>query len=38
MANFRDREAIELCLLIGHYQGLASTIGGLAIQIEQGLG
>jgi alkylhydroperoxidase family enzyme len=31
-----DREAIELCLLIGHYQGLASAIGGLAIQIEQG--
>ena len=31
-----DREAIELCLLIGHYQGLASAIGGLGIQIEQG--
>jgi len=30
-----DREAIELCLLIGHYQGPASAIGGLAIQIEQ---
>ena len=29
-----DREAIELCLLIGHYQGLASAIGGLGIQIE----
>ena len=35
-ANLSDREAIELCLLIGHYQGLASAIGGLAIQIEQG--
>ncbi len=35
-ANLCDREAIELCLLIGHYQGLASAIGGLAIQIEQG--
>ena len=35
-ANSCDREAIELCLLIGHYQGLASAIGGLAIQIEQG--
>jgi len=23
-----------LCLLIGNYQGLASTIGGLAIKIE----
>jgi alkylhydroperoxidase family enzyme len=33
--NLSDREAIELCLLIGHYQGLASAIGGLAIQIEQ---
>ncbi|MGB0091811.1 MAG: carboxymuconolactone decarboxylase family protein, partial [Solirubrobacteraceae bacterium] len=30
----RDREAIELCLLIGHYQGVATTIGGLGIQIE----
>jgi alkylhydroperoxidase family enzyme len=29
-----DREAIELCLLIGHYQGLASTIGALGIQVE----
>ena len=33
-ASLRRREAIELCLLIGHYQGLASTIGGLAIQVE----
>ena len=37
-AHFSDREAIELCLLIGHYQGLASAIGGLAIQIEHGPG
>ena len=34
-ATLRDREAIELCLLIGNYQGLASAIGGLGIQIEQ---
>ena len=34
-ATLREREAIELCLLIGHYQGLASAIGGLGIQIEQ---
>jgi alkylhydroperoxidase family enzyme len=34
-ASLHNREAIELCLLIGNYQGLASTIGGLAIQIEQ---
>jgi 4-carboxymuconolactone decarboxylase len=35
-ASLRDREAIELCMLIGHYQGLASTIGALGIQLEQG--
>jgi alkylhydroperoxidase family enzyme len=33
--TFRDREMIELCLLIGNYQGLASAIGGLGIQIER---
>jgi alkylhydroperoxidase family enzyme len=33
-ATLGNREAIELCLLIGNYQGLASTIGGLGIQIE----
>jgi alkylhydroperoxidase family enzyme len=33
-ANLSDREAIELCLLVGNYQGLASAIGGLGIQIE----
>jgi alkylhydroperoxidase family enzyme len=37
-AHLRDREAIELCMLIGHYQGLASTIGALGIQLEQGPG
>lgn len=34
-ARLEDREAIELCALIGHYQGLASTIGALAIQVER---
>jgi alkylhydroperoxidase family enzyme len=34
-ATLRDRETIELCLLIGHYQGLASAVGGLGIQIER---
>ncbi len=34
-ATLGNREAIELCLLIGNYQGLASTIRGLGIQIEQ---
>lgn len=33
-ANLSDRELIEACLLVGHYQGLASAIGGLAIQPE----
>jgi alkylhydroperoxidase family enzyme len=33
-ASLGDREAIELCLLIGHYQGLASTIGALGIHVE----
>jgi alkylhydroperoxidase family enzyme len=33
-ASLSDREAIELCLLIGHYQGLASTIGGLGIEVD----
>ena len=35
-ASLRDREAIELCLLVGHYQGLASTLGALGIQVEPG--
>ena len=30
-----DRQAIELCLLVGHYQGLASAVGGLGIQVEE---
>ena len=34
-ASLRDREAIELCMLIGHYQGLASTIGALGLQLKQ---
>ena len=29
-----DRQVIEPYLLIGHYQGLASAIGGLAIAPE----
>lgn len=33
-ATLGTREIIELCLLIGNYQGLAATIGGLGIQIE----
>jgi alkylhydroperoxidase family enzyme len=37
-ATLGNRQAIELCLLIGHYQGLASAIGGLAIQIEHNRG
>ena len=30
-----DREIIEACLLTGHYQGLASAIGGLGIHLEK---
>jgi alkylhydroperoxidase family enzyme len=37
-ATLHQRETIELCLLIGHYQGLASAIGGLGIQIEPDTG
>jgi len=33
-AILTDRELIELCLLVGNYQGLASAIGGLAIAPE----
>lgn len=33
-ATLSKRESIELCVLIGNYQGLASAIGGLGIQIE----
>ncbi len=33
-AALDTREVIELCLLVGNYQGLASTIGGLGIEIE----
>jgi len=33
-AALGTREVIELCLLIGNYQGLAATLGGLGIQIE----
>jgi alkylhydroperoxidase family enzyme len=33
-AVLSDRELIEACLLVGHYQGLASAIGGLAIEPE----
>ena len=35
-ATLSEREAIELCLLVGHYQGLATAIGGLGIQVEGG--
>ena len=34
-ATFSERETIELCLLVGHYQGLASAIGGLGVQVER---
>lgn len=33
-AILTDCDLIELCLLIGHYEGLASAIGGLGIEPE----
>jgi alkylhydroperoxidase family enzyme len=33
-----EREAIELCLLVGHYQGLATALGGLRLQVEERAG
>jgi alkylhydroperoxidase family enzyme len=33
-----QREAIELCLLVGHYQGLASALGGLGVEVEHASG
>lgn len=37
-AILRHPEVIELCLLVGHYQGLSTAIGALAIQIEADAG
>jgi alkylhydroperoxidase family enzyme len=34
-ASLGGREAIELCMLVGHYQGLASTIGALGIELDR---
>lgn len=31
-----DREAIELCLLVGHYEMLATAIAALRIEPERG--
>jgi hypothetical protein len=33
-AALNDRQVIELYLLVGHYQGLATALGGLGIQVE----
>ena len=32
-STLTERGVIEVCLLVGHYQGLASAIGGLGIQL-----
>jgi alkylhydroperoxidase family enzyme len=34
-SGYRDRELIELCLLVGNYQGLATALGGLGVEIER---
>ena len=31
-----EQEVIELCLLVGHYQGLATALGGLGVPLEAG--
>ena len=33
-AALNDRQVIELCLPDGHYQDLATALGGLGIQVE----
>jgi alkylhydroperoxidase family enzyme len=30
-----ERKVIELCLLVGQYQGLATALGGLGVQVER---
>lgn len=30
-----EKETIELCLLVGQYQGLATALGGLGVQVER---
>lgn len=37
-AVYRDVELIELCLLVGHYAGLAATLNTLRTPIEPGAG
>jgi alkylhydroperoxidase family enzyme len=33
--GYDDRELIELCLLVGNYQGLATALGGLGVEVER---
>lgn len=37
-AVYREAELIELCLLVGHYAGLAATLNTLRTPIESGAG
>jgi alkylhydroperoxidase family enzyme len=32
--QFDEQELIELCMLVGNYQGLATALGGLGVQLE----
>jgi alkylhydroperoxidase family enzyme len=34
-ARLRERELIELCMLVGHYEMLAMTLNGLGVEAEQ---
>jgi alkylhydroperoxidase family enzyme len=37
-ARFDDRRCLEICLLVGHYAGLAATLKAARVQIEPGAG
>lgn len=37
-ASYRDVQLVELCLLVGHYAGLAATLNTLRTPIEPGAG
>ncbi|MEH3055180.1 MAG: carboxymuconolactone decarboxylase family protein [Patulibacter minatonensis] len=37
-ARFEDRKVIEICLLVGHYAGLAATLKAARVQLEPDAG
>nr|WP_279388657.1 carboxymuconolactone decarboxylase family protein [Paraburkholderia sp. BL9I2N2] len=36
-ARYDDRQLIELCMLVGHYEMLASVLNSLGIEVEESL-